>query len=180
VRQGVPALEHIGAVAIEAHVAPVGGVLRLVDRVAIAHVGDSRAREVEGTAIGGEQGFNHVGVLHLLAAEAIDGDEQLRVGRAAAEFSGHGVDHRRIDEGLTPCTLMIRALADSLLQPRTRSWSATEAMRSRPDSQAELLRIASKPHEAAVAARSGLSVQSSTAAGAVARPQHSSTCWSIG
>ena len=75
---------------------------------------------------------------------------------------------------------MIRVLADSLLQPRTRSWSATEAMRSMPDSQAELVRIASKPHEAAEAARSGLSVQSSIAAGAVARPQRSSTRWSIG
>ena len=90
VRQGVPALEHVGPVAVEAHVAPIGGVLRLVDRVDIAHVGDSRAREVEGTAIDGEQGFDHVGVLHLLAAEAIDGGENLRGGRAITAGSIKG------------------------------------------------------------------------------------------
>ena len=72
-RQGVPALEHVGPVAVEAHVALIGGVLRLVDRVDIAHVGDSRAREVEGTAIDGEQGFDHVGVVYLLGTEAVNG-----------------------------------------------------------------------------------------------------------
>ena len=40
--------------------------------------------------------------------------------------------------------------------------------------------MASKPQADAEEARSGLSVQSSTAAGAVARPQRSSTRWSIG
>ena len=98
--QGVPALEHVGAEAIEAHVTPVGGVLWPVGGVDVAHVREGRAGEVEGTAIGGEQGFHHVGVVHLLAAEAVDGGEHLRGGRAAVEFGGHGVDHRRIDEGL--------------------------------------------------------------------------------
>jgi hypothetical protein len=48
--QGIPALEHVGAVAVEAHVAPVGGVLRPVNGIDVAHMGYGRAGEVEGTA----------------------------------------------------------------------------------------------------------------------------------
>ena len=38
--------------------------------------------------------------MHLLGIEVVDGGEHLRGGRAAVEFSGHGVDHCGIDEGL--------------------------------------------------------------------------------
>ena len=38
--------------------------------------------------------------MHLLGTEAVNRGEHLRGGYAAVEFSGHGVDHRRIDEGL--------------------------------------------------------------------------------
>ncbi len=98
--QGIPALEHVSAVAVEVHVAPVGGVLRPVEGIDVAHMGHGRAGEVEGTAIGCKQGFDHVGVVHLLGTEAVGGGEHFRGGRAAVEFSGHGVDRCGIDEGL--------------------------------------------------------------------------------
>jgi hypothetical protein len=64
------------------------------------NMGHGRAGEVEGTAIGCKQGFDHVGGVHLHGTEAENGGEHLRDRRTAVEFSGHGVDHCGIDEGL--------------------------------------------------------------------------------
>ena len=47
--QGIPTLEHVSAVAVKVHVAPVADVLRPVDGIDVTHMGQWRAGRVEGT-----------------------------------------------------------------------------------------------------------------------------------
>lgn len=54
--------------------------------------------KVEGTHIGSEQSLHRVGVVNIVAAEAVDGGEYLWGGPIAVDFSFHCVDHQRIEE----------------------------------------------------------------------------------
>lgn len=48
----------------------------------------------------GKQRFNHVGIVHLLGAEAVDEGKHLRGVGATIKFSCHGLNQDGIDEGL--------------------------------------------------------------------------------